>query len=292
MLVDRIRTVKNYCDAINITDNVRGIPLMSSLVCAHHVVQENAEPIMQMTSRDRNRIAFQSDLYGAYALGVRNLLFMKGDHPSLGSHPDAHAVYDLDSTETVALANILRLGYDMAGDEIEGAPTFFIGSTFNPYDDYESQISRIQKKLEAGAMFFQTQAIFDVPAFAEFMSRIEHLEMHVLAGVIPLRSLELAIFMDEKVNGIDIPPALIERMKNAGFGLTEEEQLIAYETEGLRIAQELIEEIKRVKGVKGIHLMGVGWTESIQSLVRSAKLYPRPKRGSQFVRVQDKATRI
>ncbi len=279
LLIERIRTVKGYCDAINLTDNVRGIPLMSSLVCAHYVLQENAEPIMQMTSRDRNRISFQSDLYGAYALGVRNVLFMKGDHPSLGTHPDAHPVYDLDSIETVALANNLELGLDMAGEELEGAPSFFVGSTFNPFDDVTLQLTRIKQKAEAGAKFFQTQAIFDVQAFENFMEKIEDFEFNTLAGIIPLRNPELAEFMDVNVAGISIPSEIITRLRDAGDGLEDEEMLVAYEREGLKIALELIEDIKRVNGVSGIHLMGVGWIESVPALVKEAKLYPRPKRG-------------
>ncbi|MFW9933701.1 MAG: methylenetetrahydrofolate reductase [Candidatus Thorarchaeota archaeon] len=279
LLIERIRTVKDYCDAINVTDNLRGIPLMSSLVCAHYVLQENAEPIMQMTSRDRNRIMVQSDLYGAYALGVRNVLFMKGDHPSLGTHPDAQAVYDLDTVEAVALANMLELGYDMVGDELEGTPSFFVGSTFNPCDSSETQLSRLRRKVDAGARFFQTQAIFDVPSFGNFMERLEDFQVNTLVGIIPLRNPEIAEFMDEKVQGIDIPPELIQRLKEAGDGLEEEELIKAYEEEGLRIALEIIEDIKRVKSVSGIHLMGVGWIESVPALVKEAKLYPRPKRG-------------
>ncbi|MFW9921244.1 MAG: methylenetetrahydrofolate reductase [Candidatus Thorarchaeota archaeon] len=279
LLTERIRTVKDYCDAINVTDNLRGIPLMSSLVCAHYVLQENAEPIMQMTSRDRNRIMVQSDLYGAYALGVRNVLFMKGDHPSLGTHPDAQAVYDLDTVEAVALANMLELGYDMVGDELEGTPSFFVGSTFNPCDSSETQLSRLRRKVDAGARFFQTQAIFDVPSFGNFMERLEDFQVNTLVGIIPLRNPEIAEFMDEKVQGIDIPPELIQRLKEAGDGLEEEELIKAYEEEGLRIALEIIEDIKRVKSVSGIHLMGVGWIESVPALVKEAKLYPRPKRG-------------
>ncbi len=279
LLIERIRTVKDYCDAINITDNVRGIPLMSSLVCAYYVLQEHAEPIMQMTSRDRNRISFQSDLYGAYALGVRNLLFMKGDHPSLGTHPNACPVYDLDSIETVALANRLELGLDMAGDELEGAPSFYVGSTFNPFDDATVQLARIKQKAEAGANFFQTQAIFDVQSFEIFMGRIKDYDIKTLAGIIPLRNPELAEFMDANVAGISIPSPMISRLRDAGDGLDEEEMLLAYEREGLKIALELIEDIKRVDGVSGIHLMGVGWIESVPTLVKDAKLYPRPKRG-------------
>ncbi len=278
-LIERIRLVRDYCDAINITDNVRGIPLMSSLVCAHYVIQENAEPIMQMTSRDRNRILFQSDLYGAYALGVRNVLFMRGDHPSLGTHPEAHPVYDLDSVETVSLANKLEYGYDLSGDELEGAPSFFVGSTFNPFDATDTQIERLKQKVNAGAQFFQTQAIFDVPLFENFMTNIKELDLKVLAGIIPLRNPEIAEFMDRNVQGRSVPSELITRLKEAGDGLSEEDQLEAYEKEGLSIALEIIEDIKRVGGVSGIHLMGVGWIESIPDLVRGSKLYPRPNRG-------------
>ncbi len=252
---------------------------MSSVICSHYVIKEGCEPVMQITSRDRNRIMLQSDLYGAYALGVRNVLFIQGDLPSFGTHPDATAVYDLDSPGTVALANRLRSGYDMAGDELEGTPSFFVGATFDPNDLSEKQLVHLKRKIDAGARFFQTQAVFDVSALQEFMKRIVETRVKTIVGIIPLRTPEIAEFMDTKVPGITVPTEMIDRLKKAGEGLPEEKMLEAFEHEGIQMALELIEDIKRVPGVSGIHLMGVGWTESIPVLVQEADLHPRPSRG-------------
>ncbi len=280
ILIERIRIVKDYCDAINITDNVRAIPMMSSLACAHFVIEENAEPIMQMTSRDRNRIMFQSDLYGAYALGVRNVVFMRGDDPSLGTHPNAKGVYDLDTSQAISLAVHLEEGADLAGDELEGSPSFFIGSTFNPFKEPQhEELAKIERKRDAGAQFFQTQAVFDLDRFQDFMGSVQQLGIRTLAGIIPLRSPETAEFMDSNVEGICIPQEYIARLKDAADGLDEADASKAYEEEGLKIALELIEAVKRVQGVCGIHIMGVAWTESVRQIVRAAALYPRPKRG-------------
>jgi 5,10-methylenetetrahydrofolate reductase len=253
---------------------------MSSLACAHFVLEENAEPIMQMTSRDRNRIMFQSDLYGAYALGVRKVLFIRGDDPILGTHPNAKGVYDLDTTQAISLAVRLERGTDLAGDELEGSPSFFVGSTFNPFKEPQhEELAKIERKRDAGAQFFQTQAVFDIDRFQRFMENVQEAGIRTLAGIIPLRSPEIAEFMDGNVEGIHIPQEYIARLKEAGAGLDETDASKAYEEEGLEIALELIEAVKRVQGVCGIHIMGVAWTESVPQIVRAAGLYPRPKRG-------------
>ena len=183
--------VRDYCDAINIPDNARGVPTMSSSICAHYVLQNGVEPIMHLTTRDRNRISIQSELYGAYALGIRNILFVAGDHARYGSHPDAKVVYDLNTLKALSLTTKLREGFDFAGEELEGVPEFYLGATFNPNtSEIEDHILQTEKKLEAGAQFFQTQAIFEPDRLKDFMDQVSGLKLKVLAGIIPLRDVE------------------------------------------------------------------------------------------------------
>ena len=278
LVVERTRLVKDYCDAINITDNVRGIPTMSSMTCAHYVLETGAEPIMQMSARDRNRILFESELYGAYAMGIRNILFMTGDHTLLGSHPQTKMVYDLDSIQALGLASHLMGGTDLAGDKLEGTPDYYLGATFNPYaDPMEMHVWRVEKKRDTGAQFFQTQAIYDTSRLEEFMKGIRGYNVKVLAGIIPLKGPKMAAFMNRQIPGIKIPEEFIERLEKAGAGLKGAEKRTAVRGEGLRIATETIEAVKKITGVNGVHIMGVGWEESIPELVKGTGLHPRPK---------------
>jgi 5,10-methylenetetrahydrofolate reductase len=278
LIAERTVMVRDYCDAINVPDNARSVPTMSSAICAHFVLQAGAEPIMHLTTRDRNRLSIQSELYGAYAVGIRNILFVAGDHVRYGSHPDAKVVYDLDTINALSLATKLREGVDLAGDELEGIPEFYIGATINPnISSIEKQILQTEEKQKAGAQFFQTQAIFDSERLKDFMSLTLDLNLKVLAGIIPLRSVEMAEFLDKKIPEITIPEDILDRIANAGKGLDELRGLEEMEKEGIRIALETIEEVRKIKGINGIHLMGVGWTESICELVKGANLFPRPK---------------
>jgi 5,10-methylenetetrahydrofolate reductase len=278
IIIERTKMIREYCDAINIPDNPRGVPTMSSTVCAHFVLQTGAEPIMHLTTRDRNRISIQSELYGAYAIGVRNVLVILGDHPRHGSHPEAKAVYDLDTIKAIRLASRLREGTNLAGDELEGVPDFYVGATFNPNaGSMEEHVLQTEKKQDAGAQFFQTQAIFEPELLKDFMELASGLNLKVLAGIIPLRDFEMVEFMNTQIPEITIPEEIIKRMRVAGRGLDEEAKIKETQKEGIRIALETIEEVRRIKGIKGVHLMGVGWTESIIELVKSANLFPRPK---------------
>ncbi len=279
LLRERIRILKDHCDAINVTDNPRGIPCMSNIASAHFVVQEGAEPILQMTGRDRNRIAIQSDLYGAYALGIRNVLFVTGDHVLLGNQPHTKMVFDVDSTLALDLTQLLMEGFDLSGEELVGTPDFFTGATFNPYGGNIADLKeRILNKQQAGASFFQTQAIYDIRPFEKLMNDIADEGLWVLAGVIPLRSSEMAQKMNDKVPGIQIPEKMISRLSIAEDGLNDEEKDLAAKQAGLAIAQETIEAIKRIKGVSGVHIMGIGWEESVPNLVRELGFSPRPRR--------------
>jgi methylenetetrahydrofolate reductase (NADPH) len=270
--------VREYCDAINVPDNARGVPTMSSAICAHYVLSSGVEPIMHMTTRDRNRISIQSELYGAYALGIRNILFIAGDHAKHGTHPGAKEVYDLDTIKAIELTSNLRQGVDFAGDEIEGAPEFYIGATFNPNaQSLEEQVLLTEKKQAAGAQFFQTQAIFDPARLKDFMKLVTSLNPKVLAGIIPLRNIEMAEFMHNHVPEITIPKEIVSRMRDAGRGFDETERVEAQRNEGIQIALELLGSIRKIKGVNGVHLMGVGWTESIIELSKLGNLVPRPR---------------
>ncbi len=277
-LLSRLETVRDYCDAVNITDNVRGIPSMSSMVCCHFIIDSGMEPVMQLSSRDRNRIAIESELYGAYALGVRNILFVTGDHTLLGSHPQAKMVYDIDSIQALQIASHLMRGEDLAGDRLDGTPEFILGSTFNPNaDPMELHVWRVEKKADAGARFFQTQAIYDVDRFRDFMMELGG-NYSVLAGIIPLKGPKMARFMQERIPGMLIPDELVTRLERAGEGLRGAARRSAVRAEGVQIAIDTIEQVKKIRGVNGIHIMSVGWDESVPEIVRGTGLYPRPRR--------------
>ena len=269
--------VREFCDAINIPDNARGVPTMSSSICAQFAIQHGAEPVLHMTTRDRNQLAIQSELYGAYAIGVRNVLFIAGDHTQFGSHPYTKMVNDLDTMKVLSLTKRLSTGVDFAGDVLEGIPDFYLGATINPYDGpLDEVIERTLRKRDAGAQFFQTQAIFNPSRLKEFMSHVDS-DLKVLAGIIPLRNSVMAEFMNEFVPGIHVPHEFIKRLKEAGSGLDEEASMDAMKAEGIQIALETIDIVRKIDGINGLHLMGVGWTESIIELVKRTGLYPRPK---------------
>ncbi|TFH07971.1 MAG: methylenetetrahydrofolate reductase [Candidatus Thorarchaeota archaeon] len=278
IVIERTKLIADYCDAINITDNVRGVPTMSSMACARIVLDAGAEPIMQLSTRDRNRISIESELYGVYALGIRNILFITGDRTIMGPHSDAKMVFDIDSIQALQLSSHLMGGTNFDGEALEGTPQFFMGSTFNPYaDSIEKEILRTEKKRDAGALFFQTQAIFDTDRLDSFMELVRDLKLKVLAGIIPLRGPRMARFMNTNVPGIKIPEEYINRLESAGKGLKEDAERDTMREEGLLIALEIIKSIRKIKGIDGLHLMGIGWEESIPELVKRAGLSQRPK---------------
>ena len=278
IVIERTKLITDYCDAINVTDNVRGIPTMSSTACARIVLAAGGEPILQLSTRDRNRLAIESELFGAYALGIRNVLFNTADQATMGPYSDAKMVFDISSTEALQLTSKLMNGTHLDGDDVEGIPKFFMGSTFNPYAaSIETEILRTEKKRDAGALYFQTQAIFDVEMLATFMDKVSDLKIKVIAGIIPLRGPRNARFMNANIPGIKIPEALIKRLEAAGKGLKDEAELEALREEGLVIATETIKSIRKIKGISGVHLMGIGKKENIPELVKRAGLSPRPK---------------
>jgi len=241
-VIRRARLVRDHVDAVNVPDNTAGVAHMAAWAAAVLVAREGIDPIMHVTCRDRNRLALQSDLLGAAALGVRNILCLTGDHMVHGDHPDAKPVFDLDSLQLVSLATVLRHGRYMSGREISPAPDLFPGATENPFaPPYDFRPLRLQKKLEAGARFIQTQITFNVKRFAAFMQRVRDLgldrKVPILAGVAPLRSARAARYLRERVPGMEVPEALVWRMEQAGSERAKRED------EGIRVCVEIIEQL-------------------------------------------------
>lgn len=271
----KAKLLRDNVDAINVTDNQTAIVRMSSIAVSALLHRMGLEPTMQMVCRDRNRIAMQSDLFGAYALGIRNLLCLSGDHQRFGNHPTAKNVFDLDSMQLLQMVKRMRDEKKvLGGDEIEGATEFFIGAAANPFaDPFEFRVIRLGKKAAAGADFVQTQCIYDMAKFERWMQMIRdrglHEKVHILAGVTPLKSMGMARYMKEKVAGMEIPDEIIERMKKAGKERAKEE--------GIRICVEQIQRLKQIPGVHGIHLMAIEWEEVVHEIVEQAGLLPRPK---------------
>ncbi len=264
--------LKPFCDALNVTDNQTAIVRMSSLSGCILLKQLGTEPVMQIVCRDRNRIAIQSDILGAVALGIGNILCLSGDYPSFGDHPTAKSVFDLDSIQLIQLSAQMRDKKQfLSGEKISGEVPLFIGAVENPFaDPFEYRALRLAKKAKAGADFIQTQAIFDIGKFAEWMEMVTYRgvdkEVHILAGVIPIRTVGMARYMRDKVPGVNVPDEIVTRMEDAKDAREE----------GLKICLEIIEQIKDIPGVHGIHIMAVGWEDIVPTIVEKAGLLPRP----------------
>jgi len=256
--------LKGRVDATNVTDQQSSVMRLGSLATCHLLKERGLDPVFQMTCRDRNRLALQSDLLNAWVLGIENVLAITGDLPSLGDHPQAKPVYDLDSVQLLWVINRLNEGYDMAGNELQGKPAFFPGAVINPGANteaaFELQLIKMEKKIEAGARFFQTQAIYDVDIFAKFMKRAEGFNVPILAGIIPLKSAGMARFMNKNVAGVFVPDELISKMAEA----EDKAQT------GIEIAANLIKELKDI--CHGIHIMAIGWEKKVPTILDAAKL--------------------
>lgn len=292
---EKASMLKGYCDAVNITDNQTAIVRMSSIGSGTIAIQEGLEPVIQMTCRDRNRLAIQSDLLGAYALGMRNLLCLTGDHQTFGNHPGAKNVFDLDSIQLIQMVAGMRdERIFQCGDEMKGSePRFFIGAAAAPFaGPLEFRPYRLAKKVKAGANFIQTQLVYDVEAFERFMHKVCELGLHeqtyILVGVGPLKSPAMARYMKKSVPGILVPDEIINRMEQAGApwagiskeALTREDKKArskAWQEEGIRICIELIQHLRNIKGVAGVHIMAIEWEEAVKAIVEGASLYPRPE---------------
>jgi methylenetetrahydrofolate reductase (NADPH) len=269
-------TLRDYADAVNVTDNQAASVRMASMPVAALLLKHGVEPVMQMTCRDRNRLAIQADLLGASALGIRNLLCLSGDHGIWGDHPEAKNVYDLDSIHLIRMVrNMSELGQFDNGRTFTPAPQFFIGGAANPFaPPYDYRPLRLAKKLEAGARFVQTQLIYNVERFKRYMARVRDLGLHekvyIMAGVGPVKSVGAARFMATKVAGMEVPEEIVTRM--------EKTPKAAQPEEGIRICVEIIEQVREIPGVHGVHIMAVHWAEAVPEIVTRAGLYPRPAR--------------
>jgi len=264
--------LRNCCDAVNITDNQTAIVRMSSLAGCLLLKQAGVEPVMQMVVRDRNRLALQSDVLGAVALGIGNFLCLSGDHQKFGNHPSAKGVFDIDSIQLIQMLKKMRDEKKFLNDEeIAGEVPIYIGAAANPFaDPFEFRVKRLAKKVKAGLDFVQTQAVYDVPKFTSFMKMVCDLgldkQVHILAGVIPIRSVGMARYMRDYVSGVSLPDEIITRMEKAEKA----------KEEGVKIILEIIEQLKEIPGVHGIHIMAVGWEAIVPEMVEKAGLMPRP----------------
>lgn len=264
-----------HVDATNITDCQTAIVRLSSIAAGVHIMECGIDPIVQMTCRDRNRIAVQSDLMGAYSLGMRNVLCLSGDHQKFGNHSASKNVYDVDSIQLIHLLRRMREEKKFfSGEEIkEHEPRFFIGAVTNPFaDPFEFRVDRLEKKVEAGAQFIQTQCVFDMERFERFMEMVRERgldqRVHILAGVTPLKSWRAAKYLQTGVSGMIVPDSLVERLKNA-----EDPK-----KEGVEICIEQVKHIKQnIKGVHGVHIMAIAWEEVVPEIVEKSGLYPRPQ---------------
>ena len=271
----KARPLKGMVDSVNITDNQTAMVRMASWATAIIAMQEGLEPNYQMVCRDRNRLAMQADILGAYAHGIRNMLCLSGDHQKFGDHPFAKGVYDIDSTQLIAMVKQMRdEGKFQGGADIDEPPKMFIGAAANPFaDPFEWRVHRAAKKVEAGADFIQTQCIFNMEKMREWIRRLNDMgvteKVYILAGVTPMKSLGMARYMKLKVPGMDVPDEIINRLK--GVDKTKQSD------EGIKIACEQIEEFKTMKGVAGIHLMAIEWEHMVPEIAERAGVLPRPK---------------
>jgi methylenetetrahydrofolate reductase (NADPH) len=267
--------LRGYVDAVNITDNQTAIVRMSSISVGVMLLQDGLEPTIQMTCRDRNRLAIQADLLGAAALGIPNLLCLTGDHQSFGNHATARGVYDLDSMQLLNMVRAMRDDKEFAcGEEITVEPRFFIGAASNPFaDPFDFRPQRLANKIAAGADFVQTQLIYNVPKFAEFMKRAVDMGLHekcyILAGVGPIKSVGMARYMQNSVPGLDVPEDIVARIK----GAPKEER----RQEGLKQCAEIIQQCQEIPGVAGVHVMAIEWEAAVPQILELAGLLPRPQ---------------
>lgn len=267
--------LKGNVDSVNITDNQTAVVRMASWAASVIAMEEGLEPNFQMVCRDRNRLAMQADILGASALGVRNILCLSGDHQSFGDHPTAMGVYDIDSMQLINMVKTMRdEGTFLTGAELDEPPKMFIGAASNPFaEPYEWRVHRLAKKISAGVDFIQTQCIYNMDRFREFMKKAVDMGLtekcSILAGVTPLKSVGMARYMANSVPGMDVPDELIDRVKAAPKGKKADE--------GIKIAIEQIEEFKEMEGVAGVHLMAIEWEHRVPEIAEMAGVLPRPE---------------
>jgi methylenetetrahydrofolate reductase (NADPH) len=253
--------LQDYVTAINVTDLQSAVMRIGSLAVSARLVERGFEPIYQLTCRDRNRLALQSDLLSAWALGIENVLCLTGDHPILGDHTEAKPVYDLDSVQLLKAASMLNQGYDMENHELEGAPGFFLGAVVTPAaEPVEPQIIKMKKKIEAGARFFQTQAVYEPDKFEHFVSQVKEFGIPVIAGIVILKSAAMAKFMNENVAGISVPESIIREM--------EETAKDDRKKKAVEISARIIRQVKPF--CQGVHIMPLGWDGLVPEIIKES----------------------
>ncbi len=259
--IEEAEILRGKVDAFNVTDIQSSVMRLGSLAVSRLLHERDLEPVFQLTCRDRNRIALQSDLLSAAALGIRNVLALTGDHTVLGDHPEAKPVFDLDSISLLKVASDLMAGKDMVGNELDGVPDFFLGAVVSPgYDPVEAQLMKMEKKIRAGARFFQTQAVYDLDAFDKFMKKASAFGVPILGGIVLLKSAGMARFMNSNVAGVNVPDKYIQMMASAD---KKERAGVS-----IAIAAELIRGMKDI--CSGIHVMPLGWERHVPAVLESA----------------------
>ncbi len=273
-VTEKAELIGKYVDAINVTDNQTAVVRLGSLAACIRIKQMGYEPIYQMVARDRNRIAMQSDLLGGASFGLSTMVCLTGDHQSFGDHPTAANVFDLDSTQMIQMVKMMRDDKKLlSGHAMDVAPEYFIGAAENPFaDPFDVRVSRLAKKIEAGVDFIQTQCIYNIPKFKQWMQGVVdrglHEKCYILAGLTPLKTVGMAKYMKNRVPGMDVPDDIVKRMG----GVPKESQA----EEGVKILLEMIEDLKTVKGVAGFHIMAIEWEEKVPEIVERAGFLPRP----------------
>jgi 5,10-methylenetetrahydrofolate reductase len=274
----KAKILKGHVDAFNVTDGQTAVVRMASWAACLIAREEGLDPIVQMTCRDRNRIALQMDVLGIAALGINNMLCLTGDHQKFGNHPTAKGVYDLDSIQFVQMVKDMRDGRRFqCGEEMAVEPHIFIGAAANPFaDPFEFRVPRLAKKVAAGADFIQTQIVYNVDKFAEWMKMVRdrglHEKVKILAGVAPVKSVGAARYMKTRVPGMDVPDSVVTRLQ----GVPKEQ----VSKEGIRLCVDIINQVRGIEGVAGIHLMAIEWEETVPEIVEAAGLSPRPRFGA------------
>ncbi len=271
---EKAEMLRGCVDAVNVTDNQTAMVRMSSLSACILIKQMGLNPLLQMVTRDRNRLAMQSEILGAYSHGIDNMLCLSGDHPRFGDHPAAAAVHDIDSVQAVDMVRQMRdEGLFQGGQKIDGPPKMFIGAAANPFaDPFELRVARLAKKVKAGVDFIQTQCIYNVDKFEKWMEGVRDRgldeKVYILAGITPMKSAGMAKYMKNKVPGMDVPDEVVKRIA----GVAKENQA----EEGMKMCLETIERLRNVKGVAGFHIMAIEWEHKVREIVERAGLLPRP----------------
>jgi methylenetetrahydrofolate reductase (NADPH) len=274
-IIEKAELIKDHVDAINITDNQTSVTRLCSLAACIHLKLKGLEPVLQMVTRDRNRIAIQSDILGASSFDINNILCLSGDHQSFGDCASGQNVYDIDSIQLIQTVRHMRdEGKFLGGDDIKRSPEMFVGAAANPFaDPFEIRVPRLAKKIAAGAEFIQTQCIYNLERFEEWMKLVcdrgLHEKVYILAGLTPMKSAGMARYMKNRVPGMDVPDEVVKRLSDT----PKEKQA----EEGIKICIESIQRLKEVEGISGFHIMAIEWEEKVPGIVEAAGLYPRPE---------------